>query len=141
MKMIQGNFEDAKLLAMEIRRKYSKEYRVTISCDVDAYVLHIRSDETGMWGAIKGVGGVDKDIVVRIRPDGNVIFVEASGNYRGKLGRIGFGTFVAVGAVAVTAAWGSVLQADMALAIESFAEEFLQKRKRTALPYRRVIAA
>ena len=139
MKVVKGNVETAKQVAQYLRQKYAGlGYLVRAFCDVDAYVLQIRSDESGIGGACKGLTGLDKDIVVRIKPDGGYVYVEASGNYRGKLGRIGFGTFVAFGVVAVTAAIGSATQADMACAIESDAEEFLQNGACDMLPHTRV---
>ncbi len=136
MKVIKGNVKMAQLLANYLHRKYSGEgYVVRVANEIDAYVLHIRTDETGFGGACAGVTGLNKDVVVRIKPDGESISVNASGVYRGKLARIGFGSFVAFGFVAITAACGAGAQAKMACAIERDAEEFMRYQQCAALPY------
>lgn len=139
MKIAKGDVKSAQLLTQYLYRKYAGEgYVVRIGNEIDSYVLHICSDESGVKGTCASVTGLDKDIVVRIKPearaDGKYVSVNASGKYRGKVGRIGFGTFVAFGVVAITGLIGAANQADMAYNIENESEEFLKHYRFAALP-------
>lgn len=140
MKVIKGNVKLAQLLVNYLYRKYSeKGYIVRFDNKIDEYVLHIGTDETGFGGTCAGITGLDKDIIVRIKPearsDGQYVSVNASGKYRGKAGRIGFGTFVAFGIVAITAVCGVGAQVIMARNIERDAEDFMRHQQCRALSY------
>ena len=140
MKVIKGNVKLAQLLVKHLHRKYSeKGYIVRFANEIDAYVLHICTDEAGFGGTCAGVTGLDKDIIVRIKPeartDGQYVSVNASGKYKGKAGRLGFGACVACGIVAITAAWGIGAQVILARKIERDAEDFMRHQQCRALSY------
>jgi len=138
MKVVKGNVESAKRVAQYLYKKYSDMgYVVRPSCEMEAYALHIRSDESGLSGTLDGIAGTDMDIVVRIRSVDRYVSVEASGCYKGKVARLVICTFAAGGLGAAPVGCGCFLQWRLANAIENDAEEFLQNCKCGAIPYTR----
>ena len=136
MKTVDGNLASAKRCAAYICHKYhSAGFHVRQLAEYGAFVINIRSSTTGAWGYLKKLAACSKDITVRIRQDenGSRLTVDASGDYGRQLATGGFGAFVAVGLVAVTAAAGSIDQHRLANAIEEDAASFLEHEASLAL--------
>lgn len=135
MKIVDGNSASAKRCAAYICHKYhSAGFHVRQLAEYGAFVINIRSSTTGVWGCLKKIAACSKDITLRIGQNGSRLTVDASANYGRQLATGGFGTFVAVGLVAVTAAAGSIDQYRLANAIEEDAARFLEHEASSALP-------
>ena len=128
MKEVKGNLAGAKRCVEFICKKYHADgFVVRQGVEYGTFVLNIRSLTTGFGGLVKKLSACAKDITLRIgQKDSTTLTVEANGEYGRQLATVGFGTFVAFGFVAITAAAGSLRQYALANQIESDAISFLE---------------
>ena len=136
MKTVNGNLDSARRCVEHIARKFHSEgYVVKQGQEYGCFVLSIRSATNGILGHLKRFTAIAKDVTLRIGSNGARLTVEANGEYTRQLATGGFGTFVAVGAVAITAVAGAFSQHALANRIEADAISFLENEDSRSSPH------
>ena len=132
-----GDIQSAARCVRYLMSEYGQQgYVVRALPESGGYALHVESDTMGIWGAIKSASGLAKKVRLTILPDvDGGLDVQAKGEYVGKIGRIGFGTFVAVGGIAVTSLYGCKAQYDLARELENAAKQYLRMDSVRAMEY------
>ena len=132
-----GDIQSAARCIRYLMSEYGQQgYVVRALPESGGYALHVESDTMGLWGAVKSASGLAKRVRLTILPSGDGgLDVQAKGEYAGKIGRIGFGTFVAVGGIAVTSLYGCKAQYDLAKELENAAKQYLRMDSIRAVEY------
>ena len=134
MKIVDGNLDNARRCAAYISKKYHDAgYVVRQVPEYGTYVIIIRSQTTGFWGGIKKYCACTKDVTLRVGIKGSRLSVDASGDYTRQIGTGGFGMFIAVGALAITATAGAIGQHTLVNQVEADAVRFLEHDSSPAL--------
>lgn len=137
MKIVNADLDSARRCVAYIAKKYHSEgYVVRQGQEYATYVVCVRSPTTGFLGHLKKYSACAKDVTLRIglNNNGSQLNIDASGDYGRQLATGGFGMFVAVGIVAITAMVGSAGQHALANRIETDAVVFLENEAVRALP-------